>query len=99
MQNKGEIPRDIAAKMGHIVFGCDICQAICPFNRDIEETREPRFTPDPILQSTDLFVFLNMTEMVFNRHFENSSVGEKGYQLFKRNIAIVAENIGKQLPR
>ena len=29
-----------------------------------------------------------MTEMEFNKHFENSSVGEKGYQLFKRNIAI-----------
>jgi epoxyqueuosine reductase len=96
IQNKGEIPQEIISKMSNIVFGCDICQAVCPLNRDVEETQEPRFSPDPLLVSPDLDFLRNITEEEFRKRFEKSSIGEKGYQLFKRNIAIAAENIGKR---
>jgi epoxyqueuosine reductase len=99
IQNKGEIPKEIASKMDNIVFGCDICQAVCPLNKDIEETQEQRFSPDPLLVSPDLDFLINITEEEFRKRFEKSSIGEKGYQLFKRNIAIATENIRKRSTR
>ena len=92
MQNKGDIPPEIASKMGNMIFGCDICQAICPYNRDARETDEPRLISDPFLISPDPEKLFNMTEETFNKRFEKSSIGEKGYLLFKRNLEIALSN-------
>jgi len=43
IEHRGEIPGELHAGMGDWIFGCDICQEVCPFNRDAPTTREPRF--------------------------------------------------------
>jgi len=43
IEHRGEIAPELAAKMGDWVFGCDVCQEVCPFNHDAPETTEPRF--------------------------------------------------------
>jgi epoxyqueuosine reductase len=92
IENKGEIPEEVALRMGNIVFGCDLCQAVCPFNKDARETDEPRLVSDPLLISPDAKKLLNMTEEMFNKRFEKLSIGEKGYRLFMRNLAIAVKN-------
>ena len=42
---RGSIPEEFRAPMGHHVFGCDICQDVCPWNRRAPVTREPEFQP------------------------------------------------------
>jgi len=45
---RGSIPEEFRAPMGRMVFGCDICQDVCPWNRKVSATRESRFQPREI---------------------------------------------------
>jgi epoxyqueuosine reductase len=94
-QNKGDIPKEMALAMKNIIFGCDICQAICPFNRKAIETAENRLRQNPDIMVFGLEDLLKMTEDEFRARFAKSSIGELGYDLFKRNVAIVSENMCK----
>ncbi len=95
-QNKGDIPKEIASAMGNIIFGCDICQTVCPFNRKAIETVESRLRHDPDLRALDIEDLLKITEDEFHRRFGKSSIGELKYDVFKRNVAIAVENIRSQ---
>ncbi|OGC90761.1 MAG: tRNA epoxyqueuosine(34) reductase QueG [candidate division Zixibacteria bacterium RBG_16_53_22] len=92
-QNKGRIPDDIARASGNMIFGCDICQIVCPYNSGISAAAEPRFFPDPDLVRADLTRLLEMTAAEFASRFEKSSIGEFKYEMFRRNAGIVNENI------
>ncbi|HBC47447.1 MAG TPA: tRNA epoxyqueuosine(34) reductase QueG [candidate division Zixibacteria bacterium] len=94
IQNKGEIPEEISSRMSNMIFGCDLCQSVCPFNKDARESDEPRLISDPLLISPDPESFHNMTEEIFTKRFEKSSIGEKGYRLFIRNLSIAVKNSG-----
>jgi len=92
-QNKGDIPEDIASSMGNMIFGCDICQLVCPYNSGISSSVEPRFLPDPELARPDIAKLLEITESEFQRRFMNNSIGEFKYDMFKRNLQIADKNI------
>ena len=92
IQNKGVIPEEISSRMGNMIFGCDLCQAVCPFNTNARESDEPRLVSDPLLISPEPEKLLNMTEEMFNKRFEKSSIGETGYRLFMRNLSIAVKN-------
>jgi epoxyqueuosine reductase len=97
-QNKGVIPEDMTAGMGNMIFGCDICQTVCPYNSGVAAAVEPRFFPDPELARPDLGKLLDITESDFNRRFAKNSIGEFKYEMFRRNIEIANKNlnIGKK---
>jgi epoxyqueuosine reductase len=98
-QSKESIPPEIAKEMGNIIFGCDICQMVCPHNSNLTETSEPRLRPNnqiPLLTARQL---IDLTEDDFKTHFVKSSLGEKKFPIFKRNIAIAAQNIRDQYPK
>jgi|WetSurMetagenome_2_1015567.scaffolds.fasta_scaffold243305_1 epoxyqueuosine reductase len=99
-QNKGDVPDDIAVATGNIIFGCDICQVVCPYNSRVEETSEPAFMPSPDLLNPNLEALSKLTEEEFNKRFSESSIGEFRYSMFKRNIAVALKNIknGPKLP-
>jgi epoxyqueuosine reductase len=92
-QNKGDIPGLIASAMGNIIFGCDLCQTVCPFNRKAIETAETLLRPDPHSKAFDIEDLSGLTEDEFHRRFAGGSIAELKYALFKRNVAIAAENI------
>jgi epoxyqueuosine reductase len=92
-QNKGDIPKEIASAMGNIIFGCDICQTVCPFNRKAIKTVESRLCHDLDSRAFDIEGLLKTTEDEFHRRFGKSSIGELRYDLFKRNVSIAVENI------
>jgi epoxyqueuosine reductase len=94
-QNKETIPDDVAGKMGNMIFGCDICQTVCPYNSKSVVTDVEEFRSRQDLVDMDLEEFENLSENEFKAHFKGSSIAEIGYAMLKRNVAIARNNIRK----
>jgi epoxyqueuosine reductase len=87
---KGAIPEPMAGKLGNWVFGCDICQEVCPWNRHSEKNAEPEFTPSSSLLEMKKSDWLDLTEEVFKKTFKDSPVKRTGFEGLKRNIKFVS---------
>lgn len=94
-QNNGEIPNEIASAMSNMIFGCDICQLVCPYNSRSDPTSEPRFEPVPV----DFDRQKNITENEFKSCFAKSSLGEIKFGMFERNLRIAWSNLKNRLNR
>ena len=92
-QNKGDIDDDIAAKTGNMIFGCDICQVVCPYNKKPIVTSEPRFAPKDDMVNVDLRYLSGLSQDEFETKFEKSSIGDIKYDMFKRNISVALNNL------
>jgi epoxyqueuosine reductase len=88
IENRGNIPEIIQKKMSGWVFGCDICQMVCPWNKKTPQTRVDEFFPQPQLKNLKYEDLLNMTEEDFNKLFYFSPIRRAGYKSFLRNIYI-----------
>jgi len=94
IENKGSIPVDLRPLMGRWVFGCDICQMVCPWNRFASEAHDPAFSALPGIPSPDLEDELTLTRQVFNRKFKDSPVKRAHWPGYLRNAAIALGNAG-----
>lgn len=95
-QNKRAIPDDIAGKMGNMIFGCDICQLVCPFNKKSAATAEQEFTPRREIIDVDLEMLKDITEDEFDARFKGNSIEDIDYAMFKRNVTIARDNVRKR---
>ncbi len=87
---KPTFPEDLSAKLNNWVFGCDICQDVCPWNRFAKETNEPRFHPkQPLLVNPPLNTLAQLDEPAFNRLFAGTPVRRARYPGFKRNVQAI----------
>jgi epoxyqueuosine reductase len=101
---RGSIPEELRAPMGRMVFGCDICQDVCPWNRKAPATRAPRFQPrvssassTSFPSSTSLFhpaleFLASLTEDDFRRIFRGSAVRRAKWQGMVRNACVALGN-------
>lgn len=80
------IPSEFHGKMEGWAFGCDICQAVCPWNRFAKPHQEPRFEPQPELMDMSKTEWLEMTAEVFQKLFRKSAVKRTKYEGLQRNI-------------
>lgn len=83
---KEEIPDDFKGKMNDWIFGCDICQDVCPWNRFSISHNEPAFKPDEPLFRFDKTVWKALREDTFNEVFKKSPLKRAGYKGLKKNI-------------
>jgi len=84
---KTEIPDLLKEKLSGRVFGCDICQDVCPWNiRFAKENNEPTFNPSPDLLNKTKDEWTNLTEEEFNALFGKSAVKRTKYSGLMRNI-------------
>ena len=84
---KGPIPEEFHGKIGNRIFGCDICQEVCPFNaRRAVPTEEPSFQPREAATST-LAALERMTEEEFRIAFKGSPVTRAKWRGLMRNVA------------
>ena len=83
---KESIPSDFSGKMDDWIFGCDVCQDVCPWNRFSQSHREPLFDPSPQLLSMTKADWVDMTKEVFDELFPRSAVKRTGYEGLRRNI-------------
>ena len=85
-----DMPDDVRSKLGKRIFGCDICQNVCPFNRFAKPTTEAHFHPSEALKRMRRNDWINLTEEKFKELFTGSSIGEKGYEWLMRKVRNVA---------
>jgi epoxyqueuosine reductase len=83
---KNELPSEFKGKMDNWMFGCDICQDVCPWNKFSVLHKEPAFKPHEELLSLTLSDWQEITEDTFKKVFKNSAVKRTKYKGLKRNI-------------
>ncbi len=88
IENEGAIPEEFREPIGNRIFGCDDCQAICPWNKYAQFTNETDFLPRHGLADSDLVDLFNWTEDEFLTRTEGSAIRRVGYEGWLRNIAV-----------
>jgi epoxyqueuosine reductase len=89
---KDEIfPKEYHGKFDDWVFGCDICQEVCPWNRFSKQHKEPDFYPHKDLLNLTKTEWEELTEDVFQELFKGSAVKRTKYQGLKRNIGFLSK--------
>ncbi len=83
---KNQIPSDFKGKMDDWMFGCDVCQDVCPWNRFSKSHNEPLFNPHPDLLSMTKKDWEEITEDVFKKVFQKSAVKRTKFSGLTRNI-------------
>jgi epoxyqueuosine reductase len=83
---KDEIPNHFNNKMDNWMFGCDICQDVCPWNRFSVPHSEPAFSPNKKLLEMKKTDWMDITEEVFQVIFKNSAVKRTKFKGLTRNI-------------
>ena len=87
-----DFPEELQGKLNDWIFGCDICQDVCPYNiKFAVPTKEKRFDPDPSLMEMDKNKWHGLTKEEFNRMFKKSAVKRTKYEGLIRNIRFVAD--------
>ncbi|MEY5033875.1 MAG: tRNA epoxyqueuosine(34) reductase QueG, partial [Bacteroidota bacterium] len=71
------------------LFGCDVCQDVCPWNRFSKPTQEPAFTPIPGILNLSTKDWDEMSEEVFRKMFKDSPLKRTGYEGIKRNLRFI----------
>jgi len=88
---KEQIPAEVKGRMDNWMFGCDICQDVCPWNRFSEAHNEPDFHPKEHLLQMEKSDWEEMTEELFDDLFQGSAVKRTGFEGLKRNIKFLEE--------
>ena len=96
IEKRGAIPEDLRAGMGHEVFGCDICQDVCPWNRKAPATSAPEFQPREGFVNPALEWLAVMTEEEFRDRFRGSAIRRAKRSGLRRNAVIAMGNSGDQ---
>jgi epoxyqueuosine reductase len=94
IEHKGSIAPELMEGMGRQVFGCDICQDVCPWNRKAPISTDPELEPRMELVNPVLEGLAAMDEQAFERMFNGSPVRRAGFAGLRRNIAIAMANNG-----
>ena len=89
---RGSVPLDMRAGIGQHVFGCDICQDVCPWNRRAPVAEDPAFEPRHFAPPLENLAALSADE--FREKFHSSPIQRAKYSGFLRNVAIAMGNSG-----
>ncbi len=93
IEHRGDdIPPALHPDMENWIFGCDICQDVCPWNKFKFATDESRFMPRPGFTDTDLHQWIELDLEAFHETFRNSPIKRAKFEGFIRNVRIALEN-------
>ncbi|MFH2095057.1 MAG: tRNA epoxyqueuosine(34) reductase QueG [Bacteroidota bacterium] len=80
------IPEEFRDVIGLNVYGCDICQDVCPYNRNCKPTKIPEFKPHPGLLRLSRDEWFNLSQEQFDILFNKTAIQRKGYERLKKNL-------------
>ncbi len=96
IEKRGGIPEDLRSDMGRQVFGCDICQDVCPWNREAPLTKAPELQSRAELVNPDLGWLAGLSLEEFREVFRGSPVKRARFTGLRRNVAIALGNSGEE---
>jgi len=96
IEKRGVIPEDMRTGMGHEVFGCDICQDVCPWNRKAPATEAAEFQPQEGLVNPALEWLAGMSDEEFREKLRGSAVRRAKRSGLRRNAVIAMGNSGDE---
>ena len=91
IESREPAPAQFHSAIGAHLFGCDICQDVCPWNRRAAMTLEPAFAPRHFAPPLERLAAI--TEQEFHDMFRHSPVSRARYEGFRRNLEIALRNI------
>jgi len=94
IEHKGPIPRDLRAKFGNRVFGCDDCLAVCPWNKFAQAARDTKLALRGDLAGLKLADLAELDDAAFRALFAGTPVKRTGRDRFLRNVLIAIGNSG-----
>jgi epoxyqueuosine reductase len=94
IEHRGPIDENLREGMGRQIFGCDICQDVCPWNRRAPIAADPDLVPRTELVNPALDALAQLDEAEFERLFNGSPVRRAGFEGLRRNLAIAMGNSG-----
>jgi epoxyqueuosine reductase len=96
IEARGAAPDSLKPLIGDWLFGCDVCQEVCPWNvRFASETREPRYRARPAADWPTLAEIVEMTERGFDEAFGHTALERPGRAGLARNATVVVENASR----
>ena len=84
------IPGEMKGKFDNWMFGCDVCQDVCPWNRFSKPTTETAFTPIPEILNLSTNEWMEMSEEAFRKIFKESPLKRAKYKGIQRNLAFIS---------
>ncbi len=90
---KGSMPRHLRPLIGNHIFGCDICQEVCPYNVKAQATAESAFGARPGLHAPQLTPLLSLSAAEFREKFRGSPILRAKRRGFLRNVAVALGNL------
>lgn len=100
IEHRGTIASELDTDMGDWIYGCDICQQVCPWNNKFQKiTNEEGFLPRHDIHNTDLEQWAELTPEKFKKIFKGSPVKRTKFEGLKRNIDIAIKNSNNQKSR
>jgi epoxyqueuosine reductase len=94
IEHRGPIPRELRPLIGDHVFGCDICQVVCPHNSKSLARSHPEFAPRAgVSARPSLIPLLNITEEEFQQRFRGSAIMRTKRRGLRRNVAVALGNL------
>jgi epoxyqueuosine reductase len=94
IEHRGAIAEELMEGMGRQVFGCDICQDVCPWNRKAPLSSDPELEARAELVNPELEWLAEMEEAEFEENFNGSPVRRAGFLGLRRNVAVAMGNSG-----
>ena len=95
-QAPGAIPEEYRTDLGAQVYGCDICQDVCPWNRGIEKRREGESPPEGAEPHVSLVEWLEAGDDELRRRYERLYFPRKDPRYLRRNALVAAGNLGTE---
>jgi epoxyqueuosine reductase len=93
-QMSGPIPLELRDKIGGKLWGCDICQQVCPVNQTAQPSRHREFSP-LVGPHIELLPLLDLTKQEFTEQFGRTSMAWRGKNVLARNACIILGNQGR----
>jgi epoxyqueuosine reductase len=91
---RGPVPSELRSGLGDWLFGCDVCQEVCPWNRKAPPGIEPAFAPSHDLTALDPVELLSLSDEEFRHRFRNTALTRPRRRGLLRNAALVLGNRG-----
>jgi epoxyqueuosine reductase len=98
IEQRGSIPEDVRPRLGSLVYGCDICQDVCPWNNHAAVSERPEWAPRDALDPADALQLWRMSDAALDALLRGTPMERAGTARLRRNLAVALGNSGRIAP-